>query len=108
MGWGNGGDPCLWKGLACIDGNTIWLEIVANNLIGELPNSLSTLSQLRAIILSANDGLFGTISNSLVTLSSLQGVGLAKTKVSGSIPAWQTSDLIRVIALFSTKLSGTL
>ena len=107
-GWGNGGDPCLWKGLACIDGNTIWLEIVANNLIGELPNSLSTLSQLRAIILSANDGLFGTISNSLVTLSSLQGVGLAKTKVSGSIPAWQTSDLIRVIALFSTKLSGTL
>ena len=66
------------------DGNII-LDLSCNNLIGEIPTSIGSMSHLRLLNLSSNQ-LEGKIPASLGGISTLEQLDLANNNLSGSIP----------------------
>ena len=68
------------------DGRVIALVLDANNLSGEIPAELGSLSNLIGLSLSAN-ALSGEIPAELGSLSNLESLNLEGNSLSGEIPA---------------------
>ena len=76
-----------WEGVTTDgDGRVIALVLDANNLSGEIPAELGSLSNLIGLSLSAN-ALSGEIPAELGSLSNLQLLDLHRNELSGEIPA---------------------
>ncbi|MBX2999213.1 MAG: hypothetical protein KF893_11935 [Caldilineaceae bacterium] len=70
-GWLQDDNPCTWYGITCAGGHVTRLFFWDNNLIGPLPHSLATLSQLETLDLG-NNPLTGSLPASLGQLSNLR------------------------------------
>jgi Leucine-rich repeat (LRR) protein len=65
--WNDGGNPCSWYGVTCINYNITELSLRANGLKNSLPDNLGNLEFLTYLDLSSNQ-LTGTIPASLENL----------------------------------------
>ncbi|KAL3748722.1 hypothetical protein ACJRO7_009891 [Eucalyptus globulus] len=61
------------------------IDLSSNNFIGEIPNSVGSLTELQMLNLS-NNALTGSISLSLANLTELESLDLSSNKLSGMIP----------------------
>ncbi|KAF8037517.1 hypothetical protein BT93_B0420 [Corymbia citriodora subsp. variegata] len=61
------------------------IDLSSNNFIGEIPNSVGSLTELRMLNLS-NNALTGSIPLSLANLTELESLDLSSNKLSGMIP----------------------
>ena len=79
------GQECTWYGVACIDGVLDQITMDGNNVVGELPHEISSLSMLRSISLE-NGGLSGTLPATLGEMKELVKIDLDYNNLTGSIP----------------------
>ncbi|XP_056176525.1 receptor-like protein 6 [Syzygium oleosum] len=61
------------------------IDLSSNNFIGEIPNSVGSLTELQLLNLS-NNALTGSIPLSLANLTKLESLDLSSNKLSGMIP----------------------
>ncbi|KAL3748725.1 hypothetical protein ACJRO7_009894 [Eucalyptus globulus] len=61
------------------------IDLSSNNFIGEIPNFIGSLTELRMLNLS-NNALTGSIPLSLANLTELEALDLSSNKLSGMIP----------------------
>lgn len=116
-------DPCKWRGVSCVDGNVVSLELVdlslqgilapelgqlihlqklvlcKNNFSGSIPKELGELGNLELLNLSHN-GLIGKIPSDLGNISTLKSLLLTDNKLEGSIPP----ELGKIISLCELQL----
>ena len=81
-----------WYGVTVEDNKITQINLMFNNLKGELPSSLSVLSQLENLELSFNQ-IEGTIPASFGDLESLKSFAINSNRISGSIPSSSTNQL---------------
>ena len=96
-----------WHGVTTnADGRVIYLRLTYNQLFGEIPEQLSTLSSLEWLDLGHNR-LNGEIPPELASLSSLRALVLRDNKLSGGIPPEITNlSELEVLLLGGNMLSG--
>lgn len=123
-------DPCKWRGVSCVDGKVISLELVdlslqgnlapelgqllhlqklalgQNNFSGSIPKELGELGNLELLNLSHN-GLVGKIPSNLGNMSTLKSLLLTDNKLEGSIPP-ELGNLISLceLQLDRNQMSG--
>ena len=97
-----------WHGVIAFDGRVSVVNLSENNLTGEIPNELGSLSHLRRLYLQRN-GLSGPIPASLGNLAMNEALFLHRNALSGEIPA-ELGNLsnLRWLALNANQLSGTI
>jgi hypothetical protein len=97
-----------YPGVTVENGHVTEIRMLFNNLTGELPASLSELTQLRVLELSFNK-LSGEIPASFGTFKNLEVLALNGNEISGSIPSSIGSlSNLKQLHLSSNKLSGDL
>lgn len=84
-GWLQTAAPCSWYGIACVEGHVDAVELSANNLNGQIPESLTDLTALRFVDLH-NNSLSGALPPEIGSLPGLVYLDLAANEISGSIP----------------------
>ena len=96
-----------WHGVTIgADGRVTYLMLTYNQLLGEIPEQLSTLSSLRLLDLGHNR-LNGEIPPELASLSSLRTLVLRDNKLSGGIPPEITNlSELEILLLGGNMLSG--
>ncbi len=111
-GWlGPPGTECTWFGVDCNSGDDyvihVWLR--TNNLVGEIPSTLSAIEYLEWLRLDGNPGLSGPIPTELGDLSYLGRLELGGDSLTGPIPpcVWGLLSL-QELDLRGNNLSGTL
>ncbi len=110
-GWLSEATPCSWFGVTCSEGSVVELNLIDNNLSGQIPQEISLLANLKMLNLEFNQ-LSGNIPPELGSLSNLESLSLAgNSQLSGPIPP-ELGDLtnLRTLVLSSyeggTQLSG--
>jgi Leucine-rich repeat (LRR) protein len=83
-----------------------FFDLSNNNLVGEIPTSIGSMSSLRWLNLSGNQ-FEGSIPTSLSNISTLEVLDLAKNNLSGKIPQ-ELSNLhwLRVLDVSCNNLCG--
>ena len=86
--------------------NLVWLDLSFNELSGEIPAELGSLSNLTKLILGSNE-LSGEIPAELGSLSNLSALYLGSNELSGEIPA-ELGSLSNLTELYlsANELSG--
>ncbi|MBQ4820656.1 immunoglobulin domain-containing protein [Aquimarina sp. MMG016] len=99
---------CDWHGVTVENGKVIKLDLNSNEVAGELPGSLGSLSNLTDLLLG-NNNLTGSIPVELGQMSSLETLYLSSNQLSESIPSalGNLSSLI-FLGLESNELSGSI
>ena len=101
-------DPCSWYGVTCTNGRVRSLDLSYNNLNGNLPASLSTLTNLIYFRMYGNQ-LSGTLPASLGSLTNLQEVNLQHNNLSGTIPAsFSALTSLYLLDLQNNQLNGSI
>jgi hypothetical protein len=84
--WLSSSDECQWYGAMCSsDGVLRGIELINNDLIGEIPPEISQLHFLQYIAFNGNC-LYGTIPPEMGSLSNLLSLELQGNGLSGEIP----------------------
>ncbi|XP_039162671.1 receptor-like protein 35 [Eucalyptus grandis] len=82
------------------------IDLSSNNFIGEIPNSIGSLTELHMLNLS-NNALTGSIPLSLANLTELESLDLSSNKLSGMIPlALAQLDFLAFFNVSDNHLSG--
>ncbi|MBO7553219.1 MAG: hypothetical protein J6T82_04205, partial [Bacteroidaceae bacterium] len=99
-----------WYGVKIEHGVVTELDLSMNNLIGELPQSISKLKHLKRLCLAGNkDGITGSLPESLGELTDLEVLELNYCSLSGEIPACLGNlKHLHVLSLSDNELSGEL
>lgn len=99
-----------WYGVKIEHGVVTELDLSMNNLIGELPQSISKLKHLKRLCLAGNkDGITGSLPESLGELTDLEVLELNYCSLSGEIPACLGNlKHLHVLSLGDNELSGEL
>ncbi|CAO2817117.1 unnamed protein product [Amaranthus hypochondriacus] len=102
--------PCLWNGITCKDQKVVSVSIPKKKLVGYLPSSLGSLSDLRHVNLRSNrfygplplnlfqaqalqslvlfgNSLYGSVPNEIGNLKFLQNLDLSHNFLNGSLPS---------------------
>ena len=98
-----------WYGVTVdVDGRVNGLYLSRNDLAGEVPEEIGSLSSLKRLYLSSND-LTGEIPEELRSLTNLQRLLLSSNQLTGPIPVW-LSDLtnLKWVILGNNGLDGTI
>ncbi|MCY3764726.1 MAG: hypothetical protein OXH06_04795 [Gemmatimonadetes bacterium] len=97
-----------WHGVIAFDGRVSVVNLSENNLTGEIPSELGSLSRLRRLYLQRN-GLAGPIPPELGNHTRNEVLFLHRNALSGTIPA-ELGNLsnLRWLALNANQLSGTI
>ncbi|MET4576483.1 IPTL-CTERM sorting domain-containing protein [Ottowia thiooxydans] len=106
--WGGAvGTECTWHGVSCDVANThvTALRLNFNNLIGTVPASLGTLSELTVLNLRQSD-LSGPIP-ALSGLSKLVTLDLSNNRFSGQIPALTGLGSLQSFQVQGGQLTGS-
>ena len=95
-----------WYGVSVANGRVTKILLPRNNLKGEIPAQISSLSKLTDINLSNND-LTGTIPAYIDMLTQLKSLKLFNNRLSGIIPAGiDNLDSLTALELYSNQLTG--
>lgn len=97
-----------WYGLEIddIEGNLVTINLPWNNLKGELPAEIFTISSLVRLNLEGNN-LIGNLSEDFGNFTELSSLGLSNNNFSGSIPAsFAKLTKLNYFSLFENKLTG--
>ncbi|EPS65629.1 hypothetical protein M569_09144 [Genlisea aurea] len=78
--------PCAWNGVTCSDQSVVSVSIPRKELLGFLPSSIGSLSQLRHVNLR-NNKLFGGLPSDLFNAQGLQSLVLYGNSLSGLLPS---------------------
>ncbi|XP_021812158.1 protein MALE DISCOVERER 2-like isoform X1 [Prunus avium] len=81
----NDSDPCLWKGVHCVDSKVQILNLTDFSLEGTLAPELGKLSHLRSLVFYKNR-LSGEIPKEIGGLTRLELLDLRDNNLSGTIP----------------------
>jgi hypothetical protein len=104
------GDPCdnQWTGVSCSEGHISKLELNDAGLSGQLPASLSQLSQLNTLDVG-NNHIHGSIPTSITALSKLQTLMLASNQLTGYLPV-NLGDMtaLQIVFLDNNRLLGAI
>ncbi len=86
INWNTEIHHCSWEGVLCNDKNLVeGLNLIGNNLTGEIPKELGNLKSLTWLGLSHNN-LTGEIPKELGNLKSLILLDLSNNELTGEIP----------------------
>jgi len=100
------GHECTWYGVACLHDKLDQITMDDNNVVGALPNELSSLSKLRSISLE-NGGLRGTLPSSLGELQHLIKIDLDYNNITGTLPnSLALASNLLVLDMNNNALSG--
>ena len=98
----------LWFGITVTGGHVSIIELYGNNLIGEIPATISKLSYLIELCLT-NNQVSGVIPDSISQIATLEKLSLDSNILSGSIPESLTSlPNLTKISLGHNQLTGTI
>ena len=111
-------NECFWFGLACgvtenLPADThqdlTKIEIPANNLAGDLPDEIYSLSKLQVLIADGNKNISGGISTLIGNLPDLKYFDMDDNSMGGTLPE-ELFSLVRLEALDlnSNQFTGTL
>ncbi len=105
--WLTDNDLSTWFGVTVSNGRVTSLDLRENNLTGEIPPQLGSLTSLDSLRLDHN-ALSGPIPPELGNLTKMKRLILFSNQLSGTVPPElaKLSNLERLI-LFSNQLSGT-
>ena len=98
-----------WHGVTVnVEGRVVRLTLRSNQLSGEIPSELGSLSSLEMLLLSDNQ-LSGTIPRELGNFSNLEWLFLDGNQLSGAIPA-DLGNLVNLTGLWlhDNQLSGAI
>ncbi len=84
-GWLASSDPCDWHGISCHNKEITSIVLPDNRLTGDLPQSLSSLSNLQVLDLSKNN-LQGDVPQEYAGLSQLMTLDLSNNELTGILP----------------------
>jgi len=84
-GWDLSAPVYSWHGVEVEDGHVTGLNLFDNDLRGEIPNTISSLSNLKSLNLSFNQ-LEGDLPSSITELSALEGLRLEMNNFKNEIP----------------------
>ena len=88
--------------------NLLWLSLWDNNLAGEIPPELGNLTNLREMFLDNND-LTGTIPAELGNLTALDELNLQENQLTGAIPSeFGNLSNLRGLRLWDNELTGSI
>ena len=109
-GWKTDRPLSEWHGVRTDDdGRVIDLVLRANNLSGEIPRELGSLTNLRFLALSSNPNLSGSIPRELGSLTNLVNLSLTSNNLSGEIPRELSNPTnLSQLALSGNNLSGSI
>jgi len=109
-GWGaTPCDVCGWYGVGCdLNGRVVSIELIDNNLTGNIPPEIGDLEYLEQLKL-INNNLSGNIQIALTTLPHLQYLYLGANQFTGPIPPelGNLSNLLG-ISFLQNQLTGSL
>ncbi|MEM7185667.1 MAG: hypothetical protein AAF466_03320 [Bacteroidota bacterium] len=106
--WDLEGKVADLPGVTVLDGHVTEIRMLFNNLTGNLPASLSDLTQLKVLELSFNQ-LDGAIPESIGSLQQLEVLALNGNQLTGPIPASIGALYqLKQLHLSSNQLSGDL
>lgn len=74
-----------WYGVGFMDGHVINLDLMENNLTGQLPEELGNLTGLESLFMHDNN-LTGNLPASMANLNNLTTINLYGNKLNGAIP----------------------
>lgn len=75
-----------WFGVTVENQRVVWIQFANNKLVGTIPVSVATLSQLQILDFSQNQ-LTGTIPSSLGGLTGIFSLDLSNNQLSGTLPS---------------------
>ena len=106
--WLENEDVSTWSGISVSDGHVTLVEMYGNNLVGDLPASITNLSYLSELCLTANE-VSGSIPQSISNMTALEKLSLDHNQLSGTIPEELAllPNLVK-ISLGDNQLSGTI
>ena len=100
--WLTDAHPSDWYGVTVDDGRVVELNLEDNNLSGQIPSELGSLTALSLLNLSGND-FMGEIPREIGSLVNLQSLHISSNyQLSGQIP----SELGNLVNLQSLRLSA--
>ena len=106
--WDFEANPNTYAGVTIENDHVVEISLMFNNLKGQLPESLSALSQLRILELSFNE-LSGQLPASLGNLEHLELLALNGNDLNGSIPgSYGNLAALKQLHLSSNQLNGDL
>jgi hypothetical protein len=116
--WLTGLNECAWFGLFCGDStetdpelhfDLTGIELPDNNLAGDLPVEIFTITSLVDLIMDGNRGISGTIPAQVEKLTNLQILDLDTNRLSGQLPSELFTLLtLRALDMNDNRLTGTL
>ncbi|MGJ8663100.1 MAG: hypothetical protein ACSHWU_05580 [Marinicella sp.] len=101
-------DPCdnSWFGIFCVDGEITFIELIDNNLTGNIPAEIGNFGQLKELSFNTNN-LQGSIPNEIGNLTTLTRLSFGVNNLTGEIPE-SISNLTSLFGLYlqSNQLTG--
>ncbi len=95
-----------WPGVTVTNNHVTEIRMLFNNLNGELPNSISNLTELKILELSFNK-ISGTLPASIGNLDKLETLALNGNNLTGEIPSnLGNLESLKQLHLSSNRLSG--
>ncbi|WP_114490705.1 leucine-rich repeat domain-containing protein [Candidatus Ulvibacter alkanivorans] len=97
-----------WEGVTVTNNKVTAIQLLFNNIEGELPNSIGDLEHLTALELSFNK-ISGSLPESLGNLTQLKTLAFNSNNLSGPVPATLGQlSLLEELHLSSNNFTGTL
>ncbi|WP_254411204.1 leucine-rich repeat domain-containing protein [Dyadobacter diqingensis] len=112
-GWsvpGNPGDnPCGWSGISCEAGRVTSIALSGNNLVGTIPESVTTMDALKYFYVASNS-ISGNIPSSIGNLTNLRHLEMSSNaELKGEIPASIGNlQLLELLSINDTKIGGNI
>ena len=100
--------PCTWHGVSCSNGRVTEINLVGNNLSGQLPAAINQLTALTLFDVSDNN-LQGSFPAALLQLPQLQSLVLWQNAFSGVLPpALGNLASLQLLDVSQNRFSGAL
>ncbi|WNB17222.1 cadherin domain-containing protein [Marivirga arenosa] len=102
------GNVDSWYGIYVIDNRVKQINLLANNLVGEIPEEITNLVEITNITLDQNT-LSGIIPSSINKLTQLEILSLQRNQISGEIPSsiGDCTELV-VLSLGNNELTSSI
>ncbi len=107
--WKESANPCEWYGVTCSGASqhVTELNLISNNLVGELPTMLTPLSFLQSLRLDDNQ-LSGSFPTSFTRMTALHHLSISNNKLTGEIP-WDFGSIplaLQSLYIDNNELAG--